>query len=158
MDTTIMIMGVVILAIIAIPLYFVLRGHKIDKKQIQALFEQYSQGNRYQFQLIATNNRKVLGVDPNKKGLLFIDFNLHEPFVTFQDLNQSERCEVAISNAAGRSNLLEKVEWIFISKKAKAATDSVVFHDADRDYKVPVYAQEELLLAEQWKQKIQRFL
>lgn len=145
------------LVIVAVPLYYVLRGQKIDQKQIKALFAQHSQGN-YQFELVAANNRKVLGMDAHKKGLLFIDFNLSEPFVTFQDLKKSDSCEVAISNASGRTNALEKVEWVFMSKNGKAADSSVLFHDSDKNYIVPVYAHEELQLARQWQEKIQQHL
>ncbi len=158
MDTPIMIIGLVLIAIVAIPLHFVLRGQNINQKQIKALFAQYSQGNKYQFQLIATNNRKVLGMDSQKKGLLFIDFNLKEPYVTFQDLKQSNSCEVAISNVPGRSNTLEKVEWIFMSKNGKAAEKSVLFHDSDKNYIVPVYPHEELKLAQLWQETIQRHI
>jgi len=158
MDTSVLIIGLVLLVIVAVPLYFVLRGQKIDQKKIKALFAQHSQGNQYQFQLVAANNRKVLGMDTQKKGLLFIDFNLTEPFVAFQDLKRSESCEVAISNAPGRTNALEKVEWIFMSKNGKPAENSVVFHDSDKNYIVPVYAHEELQLARQWQQAIQQHI
>ncbi len=158
MDTPIMIIGLVILLLLAIPLYYIVRGQKIDQKQIKALFAQYSQGDTYRFQLVATNNRKVLGVDSNKKGLLFIDFNLKEPYVTFQDLKKSHSCEVAISNVSGQSNVLEKVEWIFMSKNGKAADNSILFHDSDKNYLVPVYAHEELKLAQLWQETIQKHI
>lgn len=157
MDTPVIIIGLAVLVLVAIPLYFVLRGQKIDQQKIKALFAQHSQG-KYQFELIATNNRKVLGMDARKKGLLFIDFNLNEPYVTFQDLRQSTSCEVAISNAPGRSNVLEKVEWIFMSKNGKATENSVLFHDSDKNYIVPVYAHEELQLAQQWQETIQQHI
>ena len=158
MDTPVMIIGLVLTLIVAIPIYFVLRGQKVNQQQIRNLFSQYSQGNKYQFQLIATNNRKVLGMDSDKKGLLFIDFNLKEPFVTFQDLKQSESCEVAISNPLGKTNTLKKVEWIFMTKKGTADDNSVLFHDSDKEYIVPVYAHEELKLAQQWQETIQKHL
>jgi hypothetical protein len=158
MDTPVIIIGLVLLLIVATPIYLVLRGQKLNQHQIKSLFSQYSQGNKYQFQLVATNNRKVLGMDASKKGLLFIDFNLKEPFVTFQDLKQSESCEVAISNPQGKTNTLKKVEWIFMSKKGTAAENSVLFHDSDKNYIVPVYAHEELKLAQQWQETIQKHL
>ena len=158
MDTPVIIIGLVLILVVAIPLYFVIRAHKLDNNQIKTLFAQYSQDNKYQFQLIATHSRKALGIDPKKKGLLFIDFNLNEPFVSFQDLKQSESCNVATSGAQGKSNVLKKVEWFFTAKNGSTQQNSVIFHDADRHYIVPVYAQEELQLAQQWQQLIKKHL
>jgi hypothetical protein len=158
MDTPSIIIGLAILLIVAIPLYFVLRGHQLDQNQIKTLFAQNSQDNQYKFQVIANHGRKVLGMDSTRKGLLFIDFNLKEPYVTFQDLKQSESCKVATSSPQGKSNALKKIEWIFMSKNGSPNENSVLFHDADKNYIVPVYAHEELLLAQQWQQAIQKHL
>lgn len=158
MDTPVIIIGLVLTAIVAIPLYFVVRSHKLDTNQIKTLFAQHSQDNKYQFQLMASHSRKALGIDPKKKGLLFIDFNLKEPFVSFQDLKQSESCKVATSGPQGKSNILKKVELFFTSKNGTPQDNTVLFHDDDKHYIVPVYAQEELRLAQQWQQIIQKHL
>lgn len=157
MDTPIIIIGLVLTIIIIVPIYVVLKKQKVNYKQVETLFTQHSQNSRYNFQLIASQGRKVLGMDPNEKGLLFIDFNLKEPFVRFQDLKQTESCEVAISNPIGKTHTLKKVEWIFMSK-GKASDNGVMFHDSDKNYLVPVYAHEELKLAQQWQQTIQKHL
>ena len=158
MDTPIIIIGLILILIVAIPLYFVLRAHKLDQSQINSLFAQYSQDNKYQFQLIATHSRKALGMDSKKKGLLFIDFNLKEPYVAFQDLKKSESCNIATSSPQGKSHVLKKVELFFTSKSGTPQDNSLLFHDADKNYIVPVYAQEELKLAQQWQEIIQKHL
>jgi hypothetical protein len=158
MDTPVMIIGLVLTLIVALPIYFILRAQKVNKTQINTLFAQHSQDNHYKFQLIASQGRKVLGLDSKKKGLLFIDFNLNTPFVTFQDLKQSESCAVVTSSPQGKSNTLKKIEWIFMSKKGTPTDNSVLFHDADKNYLVPVYAHEELKLAQQWQETIQKHL
>lgn len=158
MDTPVIIIGLVLIAIVALPIYFVLRANQLDKNQIKTLFAQNSQDNKYQFELIAAHNRKVLGMDSKKKGLLFIDFNLKEPYVSFQDLRQSESCKVATSGPQGKSNIMNRVELFFTSKAGTPLDNSVLFHDSDNDYIVPVYAQEELKLAQQWQEVIQKHL
>ncbi len=158
MDTPVIIIGLVLTAIVAFPLYFVLRANQLDKNQIKTLFAQNSQDNKYQFELIAAHNRKVLGLDSEKKGLLFIDFNLKEPYVSFQDLKQSESCKVATSGPQGKSNILKRVELFFTNKSGLPQDNTVLFHDADNDYIVPVYANEELKLARQWQEVIQKHL
>lgn len=158
MDTPVVIIGLVLILIVAFPLYFVLRAQKLDQNQINTLFAQNSQDDTYQFQLIANQGRKVLGLDSKKKGLLFIDLNLKEPFVEFHDLQQSHSCEIATSSPQGKSNALKKIEWIFLSKNGKTTDNSILFHDSDKNYIIPVYAHEELKLAQQWQEKIQKYL
>lgn len=158
MDTPVIIIGLVLILIVAIPLYFVIRSHKVDTTQINSLFAQYNQDNNYKFELIATHSRKALGMDPKKKALLFIDFNLKEPYVSFQNLKQSESCKVATSSPQGKSNALKKIEWFFMSKSGTPQDSTVLFHDADKNYIVPVYAHEELKLAQQWQELIQKHL
>ena len=49
MDTSVTIIGLIIIVIIGIPLYFVFRSNVVNKKKIKQLFNQYSQDNRYNF-------------------------------------------------------------------------------------------------------------
>ncbi len=158
METPVIIIGLVFILIISIPLYFVMKGNKIEQKQIDSLFAQYSQNNRYRFQLVASHNRKALAIDPQNRGLLFIDFNLNEPYAAFRDLAQVKSCAVATANPQGKSNLLKKVELIFFSKNGTAQDDGVLFHDGDKPYIVPVYPHEELKLAEDWQEVINKHL
>jgi len=158
MDTSILIMGLLLLLIVIIPLYFILRPHKINPNLIDSLFAQYSQNNRYRFTLVATQNRKALAIDPNNRGLLFIDFNLKEPYVAFQDLTDTKGCAVATANPLGTANPIKKVEWVFFSKNGIGQGRDIVFHDADRPYVIPVYPHEELKLAEEWQQIIDKHL
>ena len=142
MDLPVIIIGLIFILIISLPLYFVLKGKKIDKNTIDSLFAQYSQNNRYRFQLVATNNRKALGIDPKSKGLLFMDFNLNEPYVSFHNLEPIQRCVTATGNPEGRSNILKRVEWVFLAKNGTPLPESVLFHDAEKPYLVPVYPHE----------------
>ncbi len=158
METPVIIIGLIFILIIAIPLYFVMKGNKIDQKQIESLFAQYSQNNRYRFQLVATQDRKALAIDTQNRGLLFMDFNLEEPYAAFRDLTQVKSCAVATGNPQGKSNLLKKVELIFFSKSGTAQDDGVLFHDGDKAYLVPVYPHEELKLAEEWQEVINKHL
>lgn len=158
METPVVIIGLIFILIISIPLYFVIKSNKLNQKQIDTLFAQYSQNNRYRFQLVASHQRKALAMDTQNRGLLFIDFNLNQPFVVFQDLAQVKNCAVATANPQGKSNLLKKVEWIFFLKNGTTQDSSVLFHDADKEYIVPVYAQEELKLAEEWQEVINKNL
>ncbi len=158
METPVIIIGLVFILIISIPLYFVMKGNKIDKNQIDSLFAQYSQNNRYRFQLVASHQRKALALDTENKGLLFMDFNLNEPYVAFRDLATFQSCGIAIGNPQGKTNTLKKVEWIFISNKGAAQDECVLFHDGDKPYIVPVYPHEELKLAEEWQEVINKHL
>ncbi len=91
MDLPVIIIGLIFILIISAPLYFVLKSKKIDKNQMDSLFAQYSQNNRYRFQLVASHHRKALAIDTQNQGMLFMDFNLSEPYVTFHDLAGTRR-------------------------------------------------------------------
>ena len=71
MDTSIMIIGLVLLLIVVLPIYFILNAKKIDEKQVKSLFAKHSQENKYDFQLIANQGRKVLGMDRQNKRMDF---------------------------------------------------------------------------------------
>jgi hypothetical protein len=158
MNTSVIIIGVVLFLIVFIPVYYVVKANKLDKNQIKTLFAQYSQNNRYRFQLVASQNRKALAIDPQNRGLLFIDFNLKEPYVAFRDLAETKGCAVATDNPQGLTNIVKKVEWIFFSKSGLSQGNDVLFHDRDKPYIVPVYGYEEQKLAEQWQELIHRYL
>jgi Tfp pilus assembly protein PilW len=158
MDTPVIIIGLILLLIVVIPVYFVIRANKVNQNQIKSLFAQYSQNNRYRFQLIASQNRKALAIDPQNRGLLFIDFNLKEPYVAFRDLAETKGCAVATDNPQGLTNIVKKVEWIFFAKNGMSQSNDVLFHDRDKPYIVPVYGYEEQKLAEQWQELIHRYL
>lgn len=159
MDTSIIIIGLILLVIMSVPLYFVFKAGKINKKQITSLFAQHNQNNRYQFQLVATSpNRKALAIDAQNRGLLFIDLNLKEPYTVFRDLAQVQSCGIAIDNPQGKTNTLKKVEWIFMSNSGKTQGEDILFHDANKNYIVPVYGHEELKLAEEWQNIINKHL
>ncbi len=158
METPVVIIGLVFILIISVPLYFVMKGNKLNRKQIESLFAQYSQNNRYRFQLVASHHRKALAIDPQNRGLLFIDFNLNEPYVSFHDLEPVQRCVTATGNPQGKSNTLKKVEWVFLSKGGVPQENGVLFHDGDKPYIVPVYPHEELKLAEEWQEVINKHL
>ncbi len=158
MDTSVIIIGVVLLLIVVIPVYFVVRANKTDKNKINALIAQYSQNNRYRFQLVASQNHKALAIDPQNRGLLFMDFNLKEPYVAFRDLADTKGCAVATDNPQGLTNIVKKVEWIFFSKNGLSQGNDILFHDKTKPYIVPVYGYEEQKLAEQWQELIHRYL
>ncbi|WP_333600243.1 hypothetical protein [Flavobacterium sp.] len=158
MDTSVIIIGIILALIVCIPLYFVLKPKKINQKKIDSLFAQYSQNNRYRFELIASQNRKALAIDPKNRGLLFIDFNLSEPFVAFRDLEQTKGCAIATGNPPGKANLIKKIEWIFFAKTGISQGNDLLFHDAQRPYLVPVYGYEEMELAKEWQQLIHKYL
>ena len=88
MDTAVTIIGLVITILIAIPLYFVIRGNNTDKKKIKAIQALYNPENTFDFEETEKQNKKVFSIDKKNKALLFIDFNPKETISKFIDLNQ----------------------------------------------------------------------
>ncbi|MDI9257213.1 hypothetical protein [Flavobacterium sedimenticola] len=158
MDLSIIIISAILVLIIAVPLFFVMRTHKLDTRKIDTLFAQHSQNNQYKFTLVETHHRKTLGFDAQNQGLLFIDFNFNEPYVLFRDLRNCNRCTVDTVFDSRQTNKPQKVTLAFQSTSEKQAIEPLLFYDESKPHIVPVYGNEELQLAEQWRQIIQSYL
>lgn len=158
MDISIIIISAILVLIIAVPLYFVMRKHRVDTQKIDALFAQYSQNNQYKFSLVETHHRKTLAFDSQNRGLLYIDFNFSEPFVAFRDLQNCNRCMVDTVFDSRQTNKPQKVTLAFQSTSENQAIESLLFYDESKPHIVPVYGYEELQLAENWRQIIQSYL
>jgi hypothetical protein len=97
MDTSVNIIGLIILILIGIPLSFAFRSNVINKKKIKAIKKQYSQNERLNFELTEAQNKKVLALDKKNKGFLFMDFNSEKDSVYFVNLNDTNSCKIVLT-------------------------------------------------------------
>lgn len=75
MDTSVTIIGLVLTLIIAIPIFYSIRYSSLNKTKIKSIKQKFSQNNRFNFELMETQNKKVLALDQKNKGFLLMDFN-----------------------------------------------------------------------------------
>ena len=152
MDTAVTIIGLVITILIAIPLYFVIRGNNTDKKKIKAIQALYNPENTFDFEETEKQNKKVFSIDKKNKALLFIDFNPKETLSKFIDLNQIVGCHLLYTTDV-KTNKTVKIEFELLYKRINHKEVFTVY-DAKFDPMNQVCLFEDDKLAKNWRQKI----
>lgn len=148
MDTSVTIIGLVITAMIAFPLYKVFRSNALNKSQVRAAMQKYPQ---YHFGLTETQNKKVLALDEKNKGFLLIDFNYKPERSTFVNLNEVAACKL-IPTTQGFSGEIVKIEFEFVYKNT--AKELVPFYNIEHDQITQVCLHEDHELAKKWQEHI----
>ncbi|MBP7396000.1 MAG: hypothetical protein KA933_03450 [Flavobacterium sp.] len=156
MDTAVTIIGLVITILIAIPLYFVIRGNNTDKKKIKAIQALYNPENTFDFEETEKQNKKVFSIDKKNKALLFIDFNPKETLSKFIDLNQIVGCHLLYTTDV-KTNKTVKIEFELLYKRINHKEVFTVY-DAKFDPMNQVCLFEDEKLAKNWRQKINSLL
>jgi hypothetical protein len=153
MDTSVTIIGLILTLIIAIPLFYSMRSTSINKAKIKAIKNKFSQNNHFNFELTATQNKKVLALDEKNKGFLLIDFNAKEEVVSFVDLNTVQSCKL-VPTTENNSDTIVKIEFEFQYKEAKKI-ESISFYKIENDQIGQVCLYEDHQLAKKWTKMIQ---
>ena len=156
MDTAVTIIGLVITILIAIPLYFVIRGNNTDKKKIKAIQALYNPENTFDFEETEKQTKKVFSIDKKNKALLFIDFNPKETLSKFIDLNQIVGCHLLYTTDV-KTNKTVKIEFELLYKRINHKEVFTVY-DAKFDPMNQVCLFEDEKLAKNWRQKINSLL
>lgn len=153
MDTSVTIIGLILTLIIAIPLFYSMRSTSINKAKIKAIKNKFSQNNHFNFELTATQNKKVLALDEKNKGFLLIDFNAKEEVVSFVDLNTVQSCKL-IPTTENNTDTILKIEFEFQYKDGKK-TEFIPFYKIENDQIGQVCLYEDHQLAKKWTKMIQ---
>lgn len=156
MDTAVTIIGFFITLLIAIPLYFVIRGNSINKKKIKAIQALYNPENTFNFEETEKQNKKVFSIDKKNKAFLFIDFNPKETLSKFIDLNQIVGCHMLYTTDSD-SNKTIKIEFELLYKHINHKEVFTVY-DATFDPMNQICLFEDEKLAKNWRQKINSLL
>jgi hypothetical protein len=115
MDTSVTIIGIIIIILISIPITLVFRSNITNKAKINSIKKQYSQNDHYSFELTETQNKKILSIDQKNKGFLFIDFSYKKEDVYFVDLSNILLCSV-LETTQSRLGKISKVEIELVHK------------------------------------------
>lgn len=154
METSIMIIGIILIAMFVAPIYLIMKNHKIDHNKVKAIFAAHSDNNKFNFEVALADKNKILGVDAQKRGLLFIDFNQKEPYVRFVNLEEQKNCKLVTAVLPGDTNRFKKVSFHFETTSTSKTKEEITFYDNEHHYKVPVYGKEEYVLAQKWHEAI----
>jgi hypothetical protein len=115
MDTSVTIIGIIITLLISIPLFFIFRSNIVNRNKIKEIKKQHSQNNHYNFELTETQNKKIVSIDQENKGFLFIDFSYKEETSYFVDLKNILLCNT-VAITGNKSDTVIKVEIELIHK------------------------------------------
>lgn len=153
MDTSVTIIGIIIIIIIGIPLYFVFRSNTVNRKKINQLFHQYNQNNRYNFSQHEIQNKKVIAIDEITKGLLLIDLNDEIENVLFVDLKKVASCKLVTTDSDNKKTI-SKIEFEFQMKNSNESK-RFAFYRIEKDQIGQVCLYEDHQLAIKWETIIQ---
>jgi hypothetical protein len=116
MDTSVTIIGLVITILIGIPLTLVFRSNISNKNKIAQIKKQYSQDNHYNFELTETQNKKIISIDQQNKGFLFIDLSYKGKETNyFVDLKNILLCNTLVTKE-NNSRTITKIEIELVHK------------------------------------------
>lgn len=148
MDTSVTIIGLVITVLIGIPLSFVFRSNIINKSKIKAIKKEYSQNNHFDFELTESLNKKVLAIDKQKKGFLFMDFNAIKDATYFVNLNDIHSLKL-VPTTENNSDKILKIELEF---QYKVLPEKVLipFYNIENEQIDQVCLHEDHQLAKKW--------
>jgi hypothetical protein len=148
MDTSSTIIGLIIIILIAIPLFFVFRSNVINKTKIKEIKKNYSQNNHFNFEITETQNKKVLALDEKNKGFLLMDFNSTEEVVSFVNLNTVNSCKL-VATTENNSRKIIKIEFEFDYKEAHKK-ELIQFYTIENEKINQECLYEDHVLAKKW--------
>lgn len=148
MDTSVTIIGLIIILIIAIPLYLASRSNRVNKSKIKSIKRQYSQNNHFDFELTEIQNKKVLALDSKNKGFLLMDFNPKEEVVSFVNLNNVLSCKL-VPTTENNSDTILKIEFEMVYKET-LKKDLLLFYTIENEMMNQICLHEDHQLAKKW--------
>jgi hypothetical protein len=148
MDTSVTLIGLAITALIAIPLYKVIRANAVNHKRIKEIMSLHP---KFKFDVVETLNKKTYALDEKQKGLLFIDFNYKPEKASLIDLNEVNACRL-VPTTENFSGEIIKIEMEFLYQDANKA--SIPVYNIEHDQMTQVCLHEDQELAKKWQNKI----
>lgn len=149
MDTSVTIIGLVLTLIIAAPILYNLRSTSLNKSKINAIKDQFSQNNHFNFEIVDKLNKKILALDDKNKGFLLMDFNTKSEKNSFVNLNDVQSCKLVLTTA-NNGDTTNSIVVEFQYKENKK-TESVPFYKIENDQMGQICLYEDYQLAKKWK-------
>lgn len=155
MDSSSIIIGLAILALVTLP--FLIISIRNRSKENQNIKEFIQTGLKYGLELSETEQwgNRLLGMDPVKRKILYRQFNDDQFTETLFDLSEAKSCTLLVTNlqVAGASQAPDKIEIVFKQKGSKTIDNLQLFNS---DIDQIVYTQFEI--GEKWTKLINETL
>ncbi|MBO9585435.1 MAG: hypothetical protein J7574_14825 [Flavobacterium sp.] len=153
METTTTIMGIVILIIVAIPIYFSARSSAASKSRILNIKKRFNPNHPEDFDLTESINNKTLTIDQKNKKFIVMNFNPNQQESIYVDLNTIASCKLIPTTDAG-SDTIVKIDFEFQEKETSKKI-IIPFYDFDDDRIKQISVYQDHQFAKKWLKIIQ---
>ncbi|CAM3505430.1 hypothetical protein [Flavobacterium chungbukense] len=153
METTTTIMGIVILIIVAIPVYFSARSSAANKSRILNIKKRFNPTNPENFDLTESINNKTLTIDHNNNKFILMNFNPNQQESIYVDLNTVASCKL-IPTTDAHSDTIIKIDFEF-QEKDSSKKITIPFYDFDDDRIKQISVYQDHQFAKKWLKIIQ---
>ncbi|MHC0448415.1 hypothetical protein ACWA1F_23635 [Flavobacterium sp. 3-218] len=153
METTTTIMGIVILIIVAIPVYFSARSSAASKSRILNIKKRFNPNHPEEFDLTESINNKTLTIDQKNNKFILMNFNPNQQESTYVDLNTIASCKLIPTTDAG-SDTIVKIDFEF-QEKGTSKKIIIPFYDFDDDRIKQISVYQDHQFAKKWLKIIQ---
>ncbi|MFC0780987.1 hypothetical protein [Flavobacterium sp. HJSW_4] len=153
METTTTIMGIVILIIVAIPVYFSARSSAASKTRILNIKKRFNPNNPEDFDLTESINNKTLTIDQKNNKFILMNFNPNQQESTYVDLNTIASSKLIPTTDAGSDTII-KIDFEFQEKETSKKI-LIPFYDFDDDRIKQISVYQDHQFAKKWLKIIQ---
>ena len=153
METTTTIMGIVILIIVAIPVYFSARSSAANKSRILNIKKRFNPNHPEDFDLTESINNKTLTIDQKNNKFILMNFNPNQQESIFVDLNTIASCKLIPTTDAGSDTII-KIDFEFQEKETSKKI-LIPFYDFDDDRIKQISVYQDHQFAKKWLKIIQ---
>ncbi|UPZ13911.1 hypothetical protein [Flavobacterium humidisoli] len=153
METTTTIMGIVILIIVAIPIYFSARSSAASKSRILNIKKRFNPNHPEDFDLTESINNKTLTIDQKNNKFILMNFNPNQQESTYVDLNTIASSKLIPTTDAGSDTII-KIDFEFQEKETSKKI-LIPFYDFDDDRIKQISVYQDHQFAKKWLKIIQ---
>lgn len=153
METTTTIMGIVILIIVTIPIYFSARSSAASKSRILNIKKRFNPTHPEDFDLTESINNKTLTIDQKNNKFILMNFNPNQQESMYIDLNTIVSCKLIPLTDAGSDTII-KIDFEFLEKETSKKI-IIPFYDFDDDRIKQISVYQDHQFAKKWLKIIQ---
>lgn len=141
-----LIITLVLTLVVVVPVLIVSKNHSKKRKQkLRDLFDKLAQENNLNIADPDIFAMKIIGLDPSKHTLLFIDYQAQDPITLVVDIEKAGKCNV---NQTTYNGMTSEVKLVFENR----ASNTILLYKQYKDKESHLKLITEK--AEMWKKKL----
>ena len=145
MDTHALIIGLVLILLMFVPLYYINKSNSVKKHKLQAIFDKF---DSYNFDVNEHLNKKIVAIDTKNNGFLLTNLNQDKEETYFVNLNEIKNCKLELETEKN-SDSIEKISFVFENKR-NTGNEVIPLYDVNENLLGQVSVFENHQLAKKW--------